>query len=95
MNIQELHEQQKEVSSKPLFKTSEGNVTSLQILGDALLKEHTTKVPALLLCVSGEVIFENEKGLLQTLSSGDFVNIEPLVKHWVKGVRDSQLLLIK
>ncbi|MDX2134800.1 MAG: hypothetical protein SFV52_08440 [Saprospiraceae bacterium] len=95
MNIQKLHENQKEVSAKPLFETSEGSVTALQILGNALLKEHITKVPALLLCVSGEVIFENEKGLHQTLSSGDFVNIEPLVKHWVKGVRDSQLLLIK
>ncbi len=95
MNISQAHIDNKEVSAKPLFKTSEGNVTALQILENALLKEHVTKVPALLVCVAGEVVFENEKGFKQTLASGDFVNLEPSVTHWVKGVQDSQLLLIK
>ena len=95
MNISELHDARKEVSAKPLVKTTEGNVTALQILENALLKEHVTKVPALLICISGEVVFENEKGTKQTLGAGDFIHIEPLVTHWVKGVHDSQLLLIK
>ncbi|MBL7795768.1 MAG: hypothetical protein JNJ90_04615 [Saprospiraceae bacterium] len=95
MNIRELHDTQKEVSTKSLFKTSEGSVTAIQILENALLKEHVTKVPALLVCMMGEVFFENEKGLKQTLGSGDFIHIEPSVTHWLKGVRESQLLLIK
>jgi quercetin dioxygenase-like cupin family protein len=95
MNISQQHESEKAVSAKPLFKTSEGNVTALQILENALLKEHITKVPALLVCINGEVVFENENYLRQTLTTGDYILVEPLVKHWVRGVQDSQLLLIK
>lgn len=40
-------------------------------------------------------IFENEKGLKEILLPGDYVNIEAMVKHWVKGIADSQLILIK
>ncbi|MBL7810058.1 MAG: hypothetical protein JNN28_19710 [Saprospiraceae bacterium] len=95
MNLREIHTDPKEVSAKLLFSTTDGVLTALQIQENALLKEHTTKVPAMLICVSGEVVFENEKGFKQALTSGDYVPIEPLVKHWVKGVLDSQLLLIK
>lgn len=95
MNIIQLHDAQKVVSAKSLFKTSEGQVSALQIHKDALLSEHITKVPALLVCISGEVIYENENDMKQTLLSGDYINIEPLVKHWVHGVENSQLLLIK
>jgi quercetin dioxygenase-like cupin family protein len=42
-----------------------------------------------------KAVFENETGLKETLKSGDYVNIEPMVKHWVKGIKESQLLLIK
>jgi quercetin dioxygenase-like cupin family protein len=45
------------------------------------LKEHITKTPALLICMEGQVIFENENGLREILKPGDFVNIEPMVKH--------------
>jgi quercetin dioxygenase-like cupin family protein len=41
------------------------------------------------------VIFENENGLKETLKAGDYVNIESMVKHWVEGVIESQLILIK
>lgn len=94
-NISSIHESSKAVSAKPLFKGLDGTVTALQILQDGLLDKHTTKVPALLLCVAGEVAFENEQGFRQTLRNGDYVNIEPLVTHWVKGIQNSQLLLIK
>ncbi|MCC6413589.1 MAG: hypothetical protein IT270_18165 [Saprospiraceae bacterium] len=94
-NISSMHEPTKAVSAKPLFKGQEGTVNALQIQKDGLLDKHTTKVPAILICVAGEVVFENEKGFKQTLSNGDYVNIEPMVTHWVKGLEDSQLLLIK
>ncbi len=95
MNIKDLHTKLKPVSAIPHFKAEEGNVTAIQILNNQLLKEHTTKIPALLVCVTGEVVFKNEKGTKEILLPGDYVNIEPMVKHSVKGIQDSQLLLIK
>lgn len=96
MNIKELHTQEKPVSTTSLFKRSEqGSATAIQILQDGKLKEHITKTPALLICVEGEVVFENENGLKEKLLPGDYVNIEPMVKHWVEGTIESQLILIK
>jgi quercetin dioxygenase-like cupin family protein len=94
-NISSMHETTKAVSAKPLFKGQEGVVNALQIQKDGLLDKHITQLPALLVCVAGEVVFENEKGFKQTLINGDYINIEPMITHWVKGVQDSQLLLIK
>jgi len=95
MNIKELHTQDKPVSAKPIFKSEIRNATALQILQGETLKEHVTQVPALLICISGEALFENEKGSKETLKAGDYVHIEPMVKHWVNGIVDSQLILIK
>ncbi len=94
-SLKDLHTEDKAVQTKMMFATSEGKVVSLQIQKDKQLKEHITTVPALLVCVKGEVIYENEKGISVTLLSGDFVNIEPNVKHWVNAKIDSNLLLIK
>lgn len=94
MHIKNLHVTDKPVSAKGLFQGA-GTATALQIGKDHELKEHTTPIPALLLCISGEVVFENEKGDKETLVSGDYVHIEPMVKHWVVGVQDSQLVLLK
>ncbi len=95
MNITEKHNSEKPVSALPIFKGEAGTVTSLQILKDQQLKEHLTKIPALLVCVNGNAVFENEQGMKETLSTGDYVLIEPMVKHWVTGLADTQLLLIK
>jgi quercetin dioxygenase-like cupin family protein len=95
MNIKDLHTKLKPVSAIPHFKAAEGNVTAIQILNNQLLKEHKTKTPALLVCVTGEVVFENERGVKENLLPGDFINIEPLIQHSVRGIADSQLLLIK
>ncbi len=95
MNIIALHPKEKGVSAIPLFKGSEGTVTALHLVTDQFLKAHITKVPALLICIQGKVVFENEKGMKETLLPGDYVNIEPMVKHWVNGVEDSHLLLVK
>lgn len=95
MNIKELHTQEKPVSATSLFKSELGNATAIKILQGEKLKEHITKTPALLICLEGEVIFENEKGIKTTLLTGDYVNIEQMVKHWVEGTIESQLILIK
>ncbi|MBK7036769.1 MAG: hypothetical protein IPH42_10650 [Bacteroidetes bacterium] len=95
MNIKDLHTQEKPVSATSLYKSELGNATAIKILQGEKLKEHVTKIPALLICMEGEVVFENEKGIRETLLSGDYINIEPMVKHWAKGVIESQLILIK
>ena len=95
MNIKDLHQDTKAISTASLFKSTEGNVTSIQILEDQQLKEHITKVPALLLCLTGEAIFENENGTKLRLTTGDYVNIEPNIKHWINAKSASNLILIK
>jgi quercetin dioxygenase-like cupin family protein len=95
MNIKELHSEEKPVSAISLFKSELGNATAIKILQSEKLKEHITKTSALLMCIIGEVVFENEKGIKETLLPGDYVAIEPNVKHWVEGTIESQLILIK
>jgi quercetin dioxygenase-like cupin family protein len=95
MNITELHQNTKAISTASLFKTESGNVTSIQILANEQLKEHITKVPALLVCMTGNAIFENERGVKISLTTGDYVNIEPNIKHWINANSKSNLILIK
>ena len=95
MNLKELHTDNKGVQTNMMFPATEGKVISLQILKDSKLEEHVTKVPALLVCVSGNAVYEDEKGIKAVLFSGDFVKIEPNVKHWVNGIESTNLLLIK
>lgn len=95
MNIKDLHKKSKAVSLIPHFKAIEGNVIAIQILFNELLTEHKSILPALFICIEGEAIYEEEHGVKKILKPGDFVNIEPNVKHWVSGKIDSQLILIK
>ena len=95
MNLKELHKDSIGVQANMMFPATDGKVISLQILKGSQLKEHITKVPALLICVKGNVVYLDEKGIKANLFSGDFVKIEPNLKHWVDGIEDSNLLLIK
>jgi len=95
MNIKDLHTEDKAVSAFSLFKSENGNATSIRILKDQKLKEHITPIPALLVCMEGNVIFENENGWREELLPGDYTLIKPMVKHWVTAIHDSQLILIK
>jgi quercetin dioxygenase-like cupin family protein len=92
--LSQKHNLEKPVSALPFFK-GEGTATAIQILKDHQLKEHLTKIPALLLCIKGNVVFENENGVKETLLPGGFIDIEPMVKHRVNAIADSQLLLLK
>jgi len=95
MNIQDLLTKEKAVSTNLLFKSGQATATIIQILKGEQLKEHITQVPAILICILGEAIFENEKGAKETLLSGDYVRIEPMIKHWVNSNANSQLILFK
>jgi len=95
MNLKELHPGGKPVSTKVIFKAEEGKVISLQIDEGGLLKEHVTTVPALLICVEGEAVFENVEGLKVSMKGGDLVHIAPDVKHWIRAQKISHFILIK
>ena len=95
MNLRDIHDDQKEVSAKVISKLSGCTATAIRIGENSLLKEHITKTPALLVCVEGEVEYQDEKGVKIKLQSGDYHDIEPMVKHWLLGVSTCQLLLVR
>ena len=95
MNLTNLHSSDKPVQTQVLFEPTENKVIALQIAKNEQLKEHVTKVPALLICVTGEATFSNENGEKIHLKSGDFIKIPVDEKHWVDAHELSNFLLIK
>jgi quercetin dioxygenase-like cupin family protein len=97
MNVKDLFDPNKEVSTKVLFQSNleKSNTIGLKIRAEGLLKEHISKTPALLICVAGDVVYRDEKGAENRLKAGDLQEIEPMVKHEVKGLEDSLLVLCK
>ncbi|CAM3559916.1 cupin domain-containing protein [Flavobacterium saliperosum] len=95
MNITNLHQTDKPVQTQVLFEPTEAKVIALQIAKNEQLKEHVTKVPALLVCVTGDATFSYENDEKIRLKSGDFVKIPVEVKHWVNAHELSNFLLIK
>lgn len=95
MILKNLHTENKPVQTQVLFEPSESKVVSMQIAKGETLKEHISKVPALLVCVSGNAVYTDEKGAVINLNSGVYVMIEENVKHAVKAIEESDFLLIK
>lgn len=95
MNVHTIHPEDKSLSTIKLFNADTATATSIQILKGEKLPQHTTAIPALLVCISGEAHFENEHQFKRTMKSGDFIEIEPQVVHWVEAIEDSQLVLIR
>lgn len=95
-HISELHENNKGISAKPIFKsTLGGNATAIQLLRNQSFKEHSSKTDAFLICIEGKVFYKDELDNEYELHPGDFVNIKADIKHWLESPQDSQLLLIK
>ncbi|WP_339624744.1 hypothetical protein [uncultured Winogradskyella sp.] len=94
MNLKNLHTEDKAVQTQLLLNAKEGKVVSLQIASGKQLKEHVSKVPALLLCVTGKGIYREASGKT-TLEPGDYVIIKKDVKHQVDALTDSNFILVK
>jgi len=95
-HISELHDSNKGVSAKQIFKGSlGGNATAIQLLRNQSLKEHSSKSDALLVCIEGKVIYEDEEDNEYELYPGDYIDIKADIKHWLDSPMNSQLLLIK
>ena len=95
MNVNSLHTQNKKVSTQNLFKGEIGSATAIQLLKSGILKEHISKTPAIILCINGKTVYEDETGKKVSIESGDYVDIVPNIKHWLEGIEDSNLVLLK
>ena len=95
MNLKNLHTENKAVQTKVLFEPTESKVISLQIAAGETLKEHVSKIPALLVCISGNAVFTDEKETIINLTSGVYVMIEENVKHAIKAIEESNFILAK
>ena len=95
MNLKNLHTKDQPVQTEMLFEPMESKVISMQIAKGETLKEHISKIPALLVCVSGNAVFSDEKDNEINLSTGIYVMIEKNVKHKIKAIEESNFLLIK
>ena len=95
MILKNLHTENKPVQTQLLFEPKDAKVISLQIAKGETLKEHVSKIPALLVCISGNVVFTDDKGTVVNLNSGTYVMIEENVKHAVKAFDESNFLLMK
>ena len=84
MNLKDLHTADKPLQTKKMFSATDG-VLSIKI--NAGGRRCATR--------NGRRQFENEKGAINTIMPGDYVNIETNVKHWVTAKKDSNLLLTK
>ena len=76
MILKNLHTENKPVQTQLLFEPKDAKVISLQIAKGETLKEHISKIPALLVCISGNAVFTDDKGTVVNLNSGTYVMIE-------------------
>jgi quercetin dioxygenase-like cupin family protein len=95
MNLNDLHSAGKSVSAKVLSTHGESTVVSIHIAAGETLKEHSSKVAAILLCIDGEATYSETPETATQLSAGIYVDIVPDVKHAVTAQTDTRLLLIK
>ena len=95
MILKNLHTENKPVQTQLLFEPKDAKVISLQIAKGETLKEHVSKIPALLVCISGNAVFTDDKGTVVNLNSGTYVMIEENVKQAIKAIDESNFLLMK
>ena len=94
-SISSLFESGKPLQTKKVFATGHTTVIAIRIEQGGKLKEHSTPDPAILICLSGRTCYVDENDQRVYLESGDFLNIEPNLKHWLEGVSNSELILVR
>ena len=95
MKIKDKHNTALPVSMISLFESQVGITSSLYIMEGVYLENQIIQVPALLVCVEGKLIYQDENGKDEVLDSGDLINIRPLIKYSLRGLTNSQTLIIK
>jgi quercetin dioxygenase-like cupin family protein len=95
MNLKNPHIENKPVQTNVLFSGTEYKVIVLQIASGEYLKKHLSKVPTLLVCVSGNVIYNEDNKTTVELKTSGFVHIEANVQYSIDTITESNFLLIK
>ena len=95
MNLKnKIENTEKDVIAKNILK-EKGNATLIKLKKDAVLKEHQSMTNAMLVLLSGNVIYE-EKERTESLSDElDFLYIPQKITHKVSANEDSLMLLIQ
>jgi len=95
MKLKNLHKTDKEIQTAILLKTTnQGTVIALQIDANKVLKKHITKVPAVLVCVSGKAVYKEDNRSIK-LKKGSYVMIPANEIHEVIASKKSNFILIK
>lgn len=94
-NISTILGNDKAVQTSLLFNNVDQKVIVLKIQAKEVLKEHVSKVPSLLVCVSGEGIYKEKEGQSMLMKDGDYVLIPQDILHEVSAIKTSEFLLIK
>lgn len=84
----------KGIQSKVIAKSDAFKVNNITLKKGAIIKEHTTPVPAFLLVKKGEITF-NYRDEKIPLSEEEFLVIKAKEIHWIVAEMDSELLLVK
>ena len=95
MNLKELHPRTNLISSVSFFHCREGEITALQILGNQQLNIHALEIPALLICLAGELVIKTEKGTEEILMQSDYHKMDPKIGHKLTALENCNLLLIR
>ena len=95
MNLLELlTPTEKEVFTQNVLK-DKASATLMQIKKGAVLKEHQSMSNAMLVLLSGSVVYDENERWEALSEEMDFVRIPAHVTHKVTGLDDSVLLLIQ
>lgn len=84
----------KGIQSKVVAKTDAYKVYKITFGRGAIIKEHTTPIPAFLLVKKGQITF-NYRDEQKSLIAHEFLVIEANKVHWLEAKMDSELLLVK
>lgn len=84
----------KSIQSKIIAKSDAFKVNKITLKKGAIIKEHTTPIPAFLLVQKGQITF-NYRDKKISLSAEEFLVIKANEVHWVVAEIDSELLLVK
>lgn len=95
MNLANLHPNDKTISMIALNTNEKGQIISICLKKGGELKEHVSKTNVILFCITGEIIYQDENNTIETLTNGDYVNINSNVEHKIIANDESQLLLFK
>lgn len=97
MKVKSLfQDQDKPVASKKLMANGKGNLLAISLLSRSELPKHSTPVPATLILLEGEALYEElvEAGKSMTLKAGTLVEIPHEVPHRLVAGEDGALLIL-